>query len=101
MCSPPAIARAPTRLFDGQPLPEHRGDYDLFVAKHDANGKLLWLKSGGGTGYDFGHGIGVDRAGNCYVTGSIVETVSATGRSARIGRAFLAKFAPDGQASEA
>jgi hypothetical protein len=83
--------------FDGTPLPEHGGDYDWFVAKHDANGRLLWLKSGGGAGYDFGHGIGVDRAGNCYVTGSIVEeTTGANSRAARISRAFLSKFAPDG-----
>ncbi len=48
------------------------GDYDLFVAKYDSQGKLAWLKSGGGTGYDYGHGIAADKLGNVFVTGAIV-----------------------------
>jgi len=48
------------------------GDYDLFVAKYDSQGKLDWLKSGGGTGYDYGHGIAADKLGNVFVTGAIV-----------------------------
>jgi hypothetical protein len=84
-------------MFGNEALREQRGDYDLFVAKHDAQGRLLWVKTGGGAGYDFGHGIDVDRAGNCYVTGSIVEEITAAnGKPARVGRAFVAKFAPDG-----
>lgn len=84
--------------FDGATMP-NRGDYDLFVVKYDANGKLLWLKSGGGAGYDFGHSIGVDKAGNCYVTGSFIGDCEFAGKAvknSRGGHALLAKLAPNG-----
>lgn len=42
---------------------------DIFLAKYDANGNLLWAKSYGGKSYEAGEGITVDNAGNVYVTG--------------------------------
>lgn len=51
---------------------ESVGDYDLFVAKYDSAGKLQWLQSGGGKGYDYGHGIAADKLGNVFVTGAVV-----------------------------
>ncbi|MEQ2009275.1 MAG: SBBP repeat-containing protein, partial [Limisphaerales bacterium] len=57
--------------FSGVAVP-NSGDYDIFVAKYDSQGKLAWLKSGGGTGYDYGHGIAADKHGNVFVTGAIV-----------------------------
>lgn len=85
--------------FDGATMP-NRGDYDLFVVKYDANGKLLWLRSGGGAGYDFGHSIGVDKAGNCYFTGSFIGNcvfAGATVTNTRGGHALLAKLTPAGE----
>jgi hypothetical protein len=84
--------------FDGATMPNH-GDYDLFVVKYDANGKLLWLRSGGGAGYDFGHSIGVDKAGNCYFTGSFIgncEFAGTTVTNTRGGHALLGKLTPAG-----
>jgi hypothetical protein len=46
------------------------GDGDIFVAKYDRAGVLLWAKRAGGTKTDGGAGIAVDGAGNSYVTGS-------------------------------
>ena len=40
------------------------GGNDIFVANYDANGALLWAKRAGGTGFDRGHGIAKDGAGN-------------------------------------
>ena len=57
--------------FDGQPL-ALVGGYDIFVGKYDPDGKLEWIKSAGGEGYDYGHGIMVSDAGNVYVTGAVV-----------------------------
>lgn len=57
--------------FDAQTIASV-GDYDLFVAKYDPQGKLVWLRSGGGVGYDYGHGIAADRLGNVFVTGAVV-----------------------------
>jgi len=47
------------------------GDYDLFIAKYNTDGELQWIKSGGGDGYDYGHGIAADGSGNLFVTGAI------------------------------
>ena len=45
------------------------GGADIFVAKYDASGDLVWAKRAGGTGSDFGRGTAVDGSGNSYVTG--------------------------------
>jgi len=45
------------------------GIYDIFIQKLDANGNLIWAKSMGGTGDDYGTSITVDALGNVYTTG--------------------------------
>jgi hypothetical protein len=47
------------------------GDYDVFVAKYSAAGDLLWVRTAGGAGYDYGHGIVVDAKGAVVVTGAV------------------------------
>ncbi len=42
---------------------------DVFIAKYDTNGNVLWAKSAGGTSDDFGRSISVDASGNSYITG--------------------------------
>ncbi|MBB5039714.1 SBBP repeat-containing protein [Prosthecobacter dejongeii] len=54
----------------GKPLP-NAGDYDLFVAKYSPSGDLLWIRTAGGAGYDYGHGIALDPQGHVVVTGAI------------------------------
>jgi len=87
--------------FDGLACENRGGDYDLFVAKYDASGKIQWLKSGGGAGYDYGHGIGVDKVGNCYVTGSMAGDCEfmgvATKGGSKSGHSFLAKLNTKGE----
>ncbi|HSJ02674.1 MAG TPA: SBBP repeat-containing protein, partial [Verrucomicrobium sp.] len=55
----------------GQPVP-NAGDYDVFTAKYDPAGQLLWIRTAGGKGYDYGHGIAADHEGNVIVTGAVV-----------------------------
>ncbi len=50
----------------------NRGDYDIFTAKYDRDGKLVWIRTAGGKGYDYGHGIAVDEKGDVIVTGAVV-----------------------------
>jgi len=50
------------------------GEYDIFVAKMDANGNWLWVTQAGGSGSDFGWGIALDDNGNSYVIGYFSET---------------------------
>src|SRR5262245_24944065 len=49
------------------------GFQDIYVAKYDPNGKLLWARRGGGgcLCQDWAWGIAVDPAGNSYVTGML------------------------------
>lgn len=47
------------------------GGQDVFVAKYDSTGALLWAQQAGGSSgsENVGRGIGVDTNGNVYVTG--------------------------------
>ncbi|HVD97742.1 MAG TPA: RHS repeat-associated core domain-containing protein [Cytophagaceae bacterium] len=44
-------------------------DIDILIVKYDKNGVFQWAKSVGGTGTDYGRGLGVDINGNVYVCG--------------------------------
>lgn len=55
----------------GSTVLTNRGDYDVFVAKFDQNGRAIWVKSAGGKAYDFGHGLAVDPRGGIVVSGMI------------------------------
>lgn len=78
----------------------NRGDYDYFVAKFDSNGNFQWAHSGGGTGYDYGHGIAVTGKGDAYVTGSFSGQVtlgSASSKSENGKSIFVAKYDTTGK----
>jgi hypothetical protein len=42
---------------------------NVFIAKYDPLGNVLWAKGAGGNGTDLGSGISTDAAGNIYATG--------------------------------
>ena len=70
------------------------------MARYDRDGALKWIRSGGGAGSDVGHGLALDGAGNCYVTGGISPggefgDLKVDGEPG--SRMFLLKFAPDGR----
>ena len=46
------------------------GGSDMFVAKYNPDGKLLWLRSAGGNENDESNAISLDKSGNLFVTGS-------------------------------
>ncbi len=45
------------------------GYSDIFVAKYDAAGNMVWVRAGGGSYQDEAYAVSTDVAGNCYVTG--------------------------------
>lgn len=80
------------------------GDADVFVAKFDPTGALLWATRAGGPDYDVALDITIDAAGNSYVTGLFQasatfgpgegnETVLV---SAGAGDVFVASYDPAG-----
>jgi hypothetical protein len=80
--------------FGGGPLPS-LGGRDLFVARFSAAGQHLWSKRFGSTGVDNGRGIAVDGAGDVFVTGEFVNSISFGGTAlTSAGREdiFLAKL---------
>ncbi len=60
---------SPTITFGTTTL-TNNGGYDIFVAKYDTDGNVIWAKSAGGTGSDNGHSIATDAAGNTYIAGT-------------------------------
>ena len=45
------------------------GDSDIFLARYDSTGTLVWAKQAGGTSSDDGYAVDVDASGNSYITG--------------------------------
>jgi len=84
--------------FSGVKLPQ-AGGYDGFVAKYDGGGKLQWIRTAGGTGYDYIHALAVDGEGNVVVSGAIVGNaefgdVRVEGAGSRL---FCAKYDTHGK----
>jgi hypothetical protein len=75
------------------------GLFDIFLAKYNSDGTLVWLKRAGGTGADIAHGITVDSAGNIAIVGEFQNTANFDGNSIvalGLGDAFIAKYDSDG-----
>ncbi len=52
------------------------GCFDIFLAKYDATGNILWVKNAGGTGNDRtgSGGLSIDVSGNAYMSGSFGDS---------------------------
>ncbi|NOQ80496.1 MAG: hypothetical protein GQ546_13985 [Gammaproteobacteria bacterium] len=60
---------------DGTLSPPYAAKRDIFVQKLDTDGHLVWAKTMGGTGEDYGYGIALDSSNNVYTTGTFLGTV--------------------------
>lgn len=77
----------------------NNGQSDIFVIKLDSDGAVLWAKSAGSTGDDFGYSLAVDATGNVYVTGTFFGTSLTFGSTTLSSIAwdiFLVKYDTDG-----
>ncbi|MFG0283688.1 MAG: SBBP repeat-containing protein [Phycisphaerales bacterium JB039] len=70
------------------------GNWDAFLAKHDASGKLLWIQQFGPATDQSSISVAVDSAGSAYVSGSTWGSLG--GPSAGGVDAFLAKYDASG-----
>ncbi len=55
------------------------GNYDMFVARYNAAGRLLWVRSGGGNSDDYGNRVSLTRNGGVLVSGSFKDTITISG----------------------
>lgn len=62
-------------VFDGHVV-RGRGDYDAFLVSYDKDGRFRWVRTAGGQGYDYGHGVAVDSRGDIIVAGALVGTAT-------------------------
>mgnify|MGYP003346014413 CR=1 FL=1 len=73
----------------------------IFFAKYDPNGNIIWVKTCGGQGNDYVEDIDMDEAGNIYLAGNFAQTAifgALTAISAGGQDAFIAKFDTAGNA---
>jgi len=61
--------------FGGKSLTSAGGS-DIFLAKYECNGQLLWVLQAGGSGDDAANDLAFDAGGNIYVTGWFVGPAS-------------------------
>src|SRR5690554_4363499 len=76
-----------------------RGGKDVFIAKYNSLGKLVWAKSAGGIYDDKPPSIAFDNAGYVYIAGSFAEQAHFDNQqvmSQGQHDIFLAKYDPDG-----
>ncbi|MCS6935693.1 MAG: T9SS type A sorting domain-containing protein [Chitinophagales bacterium] len=88
-----------TCFFDQQYVVS-QGEADVFIAKYDVAGNLIWVKSAGGPQTDHLSGIDVDNGGNVYVCGyyettALFDTVTVTTTNF-FAESFLASYRSDG-----
>ncbi|MFD1552175.1 hypothetical protein DNU06_00240 [Putridiphycobacter roseus] len=53
----------------------HNQARDIFIAKYDFSGNLIWVKGFGGIGYDYGLGVDVTSEDHVYLGGVFQDTV--------------------------
>lgn len=79
------------------------GFSDIFIAKYNANGQLVWVKNAGGNGPDRGYSIYNDQQGNLFVTGYFTgsATFDATTLTSPTNTqdVFIAKYDTNGNLS--
>lgn len=88
-----------TLKFDNSII-KNTGNTDIFVAKHNNAGKLIWTNSLGGEGLDSASGVCIDDQENVYFTGATSDKAKfgASNVNAPVGGSvfFVAKTTPNG-----
>ncbi len=79
---------------------KNKGDHNIYVAKFDPAGKVLWAKSYGDYGDDEGTSIATDTSGNFYICGHYSSPRLTFGSTvlefSGTGSIFLVKSDPNG-----
>lgn len=75
--------------------------YDMFLAKYDSGGNVLWAKQASYNSWGVGNSVAIDGAGNVYVIGDFFDSISfgtfhLINNNANIETIFLTKFNASG-----
>jgi len=80
-----------------------QGKNDIFIAKYDSNGSVLWAKDFGSHTDDAAYGIDAGHSGNIVITGTFSDTIDfggteliAKGTSTGTSDIFIAKYTSSG-----
>jgi len=77
-----------------------KGSNDIFLAKYDLNGNLIWAKRAGDYDYDKAMGVSCDAAGNIYICGIFTNKAVFGGSTTIYGYGdkdiFVAKYDANG-----
>ena len=65
--------------FGGVTLTAGNPEAQIYVAKLNSDGVPVWMQQAGAGGYAFGQSVGMDAAGNAYVTGTYRGTIAMGG----------------------
>ncbi len=65
-----------------------QGNYDIFTAKYDTNGAMLWVHQGGGEGYDYGYEVTTDNLNNVIITGTYEQVANFDSISVQSGNPY-------------
>ncbi len=84
-----AVATDGSVYVTGQTSSFGAGGWDAFILKYSSEGQLIWQRTWGGIGDDYGERAAVSVDGNVYVAG-FTDSFRST------GEVFLLKFSPDG-----
>ncbi|MEK7750791.1 MAG: SBBP repeat-containing protein, partial [Acidobacteriota bacterium] len=74
----------------------HNASSDVYLARYDTAGSLLWLREFGTVGYDYAYGVTTDGSGNVFVAGATNGTFPGQTRSGAYLNAFVQKYDPLG-----
>ena len=90
----PTISFGPFTLTNSDPS---QVTTDLFIAKYDSIGNVLWAKRAGGNSFDKGWSVTTDLGGNLLVTGDFASATITFGsttliNSSTISDVFLVKY---------
>jgi hypothetical protein len=95
---------SPTIIFGTITLTDYAvGDVsNIFLAKYDDNGNVLWAKSAGRAGYDVANSVAVDASGNVYLAGGFTSDTIIFGTTSLVNYnpgnydIFIAKYNTSG-----
>ncbi|MDB6020074.1 MAG: hypothetical protein JWR19_4563 [Pedosphaera sp.] len=69
---------------------------DIFLAKYDTSGNLLWVQQAGGHDVDAGTSVAVDANGNCFIAGNLQGPFNFGTNGVNSAGCFVAGYDPTG-----